>query len=223
MGKFWIERCVCAPQYREDSTSIVPIVSDSIRKLIETIVARAARPRKTTHPARVYHEEVKVAVPLLAVMLAGCGVSVTPRVSVGTIPTPPTPIRLIQESRQVDEKGKLTGIEYTWDLGGREYKMVKCAGFTSVSGVQAGTPLTSILRVGFKAGKGENLNLVVHLDQKNHATHTGSSTESGVKIDGGVSGIKRTPDEKLTGNTVTLLTWKATDKTKPAALIVEFR
>ena len=31
IGKFWIERCVCAPQYREFSTSTTPIVSDSFR------------------------------------------------------------------------------------------------------------------------------------------------------------------------------------------------
>ena len=34
IGKFWIERCVCAPQYRSAGTSMGPKVSVSVRVLV---------------------------------------------------------------------------------------------------------------------------------------------------------------------------------------------
>jgi len=165
---------------------------------------------------------MKLRLPLAAMLVAGCGHGGAGHLAVFSAPRKITPIRLVKEIR-LESNSKLDGIDYEWDLGGREYKEIVCSGITSTSGVHPEGPLQSKLKVSLRAGASGRVNFLVYLDQKEGETHTGSSTDFTTGIVGGVKGVQRTPDEKLTGQNITLLAWKASDGSRPPALKIEFR
>ncbi len=46
IAKFWMDRCVCAPQYTSAGTSMGPIESFSVRVLVMALVGAAGVPEE---------------------------------------------------------------------------------------------------------------------------------------------------------------------------------